>query len=270
MVAAARFSLAEESNMSPKPVTQLHGTDHRPHPTLRKYYGEDVSRRAFVNRLFDDGAPYYDRIISWMSLGTGNRYRREALERAGVEHGSHVLDAASGTGPVAAAARELVGEKGRIVALDPSRGMLLEDQESRGLRAQGIAEMLPFPDASFDFVTMGYALRHVATLEQAFAEYLRVLKPGGRVLILEISAPDSRALYHAIRFYLNVIVPWTTRLVTRSARAQEMMHYYWHTIDHCVPAETILAALRSVGFEGLDLGEVGPVFKEYRAERPRA
>jgi demethylmenaquinone methyltransferase/2-methoxy-6-polyprenyl-1,4-benzoquinol methylase len=184
-----------------------------------------------------------------MSLGSGALYRRQALERLGLRPGMAVLDVATGTGLVARAAAELTGGSG-VIGLDPSRGMLDEARRAASVPlVQARGEALPFPDARFDALSMGYALRHVSDVFAAFREYHRVLRPGGRVLILEISRPASRTGLWLARLYLKRLLPLVTRLGTGSASAQRLMDYYWDTIERCVAPEAILEALRRSGFE---------------------
>lgn len=236
----------------------------RPHPLLERYYDGETARVRRVRDWFDATAPSYDRITQGMSFGTGNWYRGRALERAGLAPGATMLDVACGTGLLAASARRIVGANGRVVALDPSAGMLGQAR-GRGLRSlvRGFAEALPFADGSFDFVSMGYALRHVADLEITFAEYRRVLRPGGRLLVLEITPPRSRLAFRLLRLYLGRIVPWLAR--RHGAAPGELMRYYWETIEQCVAPSAILAALAASGFD--DTGrrvELG-IFSEYAA-----
>lgn len=235
-----------------------------PHPPLAQYANAPAARQQFVNDLFDSAAPYYDRIESAMSFGMGSWYRRDALRRHGLTTGLLALDVATGTGLVARAASELVGPTGLVVGLDPSRGMLAESK-LRGGRSlvQSVGEALPFADHTFDFLTMGYALRHVPDLEQAFREYRRVLKPGARVLILEISRPDSALGRAFAGLYLGRIVPLATRIGTGSADAERMMKYYWDTIDNCVPPATILDALAKAGFSNHGRVTTGGIFNDY-------
>ena len=164
-----------------------------PHPTLDRYYADQSGQRAFLDSMFAATAPHYRRLDGLVSLGSGPSYRRYALSHAGLKPGMDMLDVATGTGLVAQAARTLVGPSGRVTGLDRNGGMLAEAQRTlgRGL-VQGTAESLPFRDDRFDFLSMGYALRHVTDLEVTFREYFRVLKPGGTVLILEFSRPRSR------------------------------------------------------------------------------
>lgn len=238
-----------------------------PHDVLPAYYGSAAERRPFVGRLFDDGAPYYEKINRWMSLGTGVFYRRDALRRAGLTPEMKVLDVATGTGVVARAALDVVGPRGRVLGLDPSAGMLHEAGRLAELRLlRGFAEALPVADRSIDFLSMGYALRHVSDLAATFAEYHRVLRPGGRLLILEIVRPPGRVSLALVRFYLRRLVPWLVAGGGREART--MMEYFWDTIDACVSPETILDALREVGFVAVRRHTVWGFLSEYQAQRP--
>jgi demethylmenaquinone methyltransferase/2-methoxy-6-polyprenyl-1,4-benzoquinol methylase len=237
-----------------------------PHPTLEPYYGTADNRRAWVDRIFDTTARHYDWINRVMSFGSGIWYRREALRRAGVGPGAVILDVCIGSGQVARPALELVGDSGHVVGLDASIGMLMEAQ--RAVPAplmQGYVERLPVASASVDFVTMGYALRHVADLHTTFSEYLRVLRPGGTLLILELTRPRRRAMYALVRFYLQSVVPTIARLGGRDARI--LMRYFWDTIDNCVPPEKILDALDHSDFETPERYVLFDLFSEYRAHK---
>lgn len=248
--------------MSVTPVVQP------PHPTLDRYYAGDRDRPRFVNRLFDEGAPHYEWVCSVMSLGTGEQYRKDALRAAGVGPGTRVLDVATGTGLVLRPAIALSGGRG-VIGLDPSAGMLAEcRRRAAAPLVQGLGETLPFRDGSFDVVSMGYALRHVYDLRVLFAEYLRVLRPGGRIVVLEISQPDSRIGRQLNKLMLGTLVPGVARL-WKGAPAAVMMRYFWDTIEHCVPPATILAALRDAGFAEAARQVTGGVLSRYHAIRPR-
>jgi demethylmenaquinone methyltransferase/2-methoxy-6-polyprenyl-1,4-benzoquinol methylase len=240
-----------------------------PHPTLDRYYRRDADREAFVQDLFDRGARHYDTVSGVMALGSGLWYRRDALRRAGLVPGMKVLDVAMGTGLVARAAVQILGDRRAVVGLDPSAGMLREARRRAGVPAVlGLGERLPFAAGAFDMVTMGYALRHVAALDATFGEYARVLRPGGRVLLLEITRPSSAVVYRLLRFYLGGLVPRVTRLATRSADAERMMRYYWDTIASCVPPAAVLAALHAAGFQATARQGMGGLLTEYHARWP--
>ena len=116
---------------------------------------------------------------------------------------------------------------------------------------------------------MGYALRHVTSLEEAFREFLRVMKPGGKLLILEITKPAGRLSGFLFRLYFGQIYPFLTRLFTRSNAARDMMRYYWETMDACVPPATVLGALEGARFAAVRRDTVLGLFSEYTAVKPR-
>ena len=220
-----------------------------PHPALPDYYPDLAQRPAFVRGLFDRTAGYYDRVNHLFSFGSGSWYRRRALEQAGLRPGMTVLDVAIGTGLVARQALAITGDPQSVVGLDVSAGMLAE--VGRLLKIpllQGLMEQLPVANARFDFVSMGYALRHVADLNTTFREFHRVLRPGGTLLILEIARPAQPFKRALLKFYMGRLIPLLSRLTTGNRDMQTLMRYYWDTIEHCVPPETILDAIRTAGF----------------------
>jgi demethylmenaquinone methyltransferase/2-methoxy-6-polyprenyl-1,4-benzoquinol methylase len=175
-----------------------------------------------------------------------------------------LLDLASGTGVVARAATEVTGEPRSIVGMDASLGMLLSGR-TQSSKVQSPAESLPLRDASFDRITIGFALRHFADLGAVFSECRRVLKPGGKLLVLEITAPESRMARAFLGVYMGGIVPAVIRLRTGSARAAQLYRYYWETTRDCVRPEVILGAMKEAGFaEATRHVEMG-IFSEYTA-----
>jgi demethylmenaquinone methyltransferase/2-methoxy-6-polyprenyl-1,4-benzoquinol methylase len=240
----------------------------RPHQPLPAYYVDETAHQQYVRRIFDDTAPDYDRIERILALGSGPRYRRMALQRAELHEGAEVLDVGIGTGLVAREALALIGKHGRLTGVDPSPGMLGEVALPDVELVVGRAEALPRPDASSDFLTMGYALRHIADVHAAFAEFFRVLRPGGRLLVLEITKPSGRIGTGLLKAYMRTAVPLIARAVSSKRDSAELWRYYWDTIEACIPPEQVLEALRAAGFQAVKRHvEVG-VFSEYRALKP--
>ncbi len=239
-----------------------------PHPVLDRYYRSEEERRSRIGAWFNEAASDYDWINQAASFGTGSWYRKQALLRAGLKPGMSLLDVGSGTGVVAAQAQAVVGRGGRVMALDPSLGML-SHAAKRGVRrrVRGVAEALPFPDQKFDVLSMGYALRHVVDLRATFVEYRRVLKPGGKVLLLEITPPSSRLAHHLLGFYMGRVMPFLARFGRGGKSSRELMEYYWDTIERCVPPATILRALAEAGFGKPERYVEHGILSEYTAAR---
>lgn len=260
----------EDHEIDHSPVTDACNTDRlAPHSVLDRFYSHPEQRQVVLDRLFDDSARYYDRITSLMSLGTGRCYRRDVLRRIGVNAGSRVLDVACGTGQISAAARELVGPSGSVLGVDPSDGMRRVAEERRGVQTiAGAADRLPVKDGSYDFVVMGYALRHVSDLIEAFREMRRVLRPGGTVAILEVTPPDERLSRALLKLYLKRIVPPASLLVTRSSQAMRLMTYYWESIEECVSPALIMASMVRAGFDQPVRHRTLGIFNEYVAVAP--
>ena len=244
---------------SPTPV-------HAPHVPLTDYYQTEQDRQAYLREIFDNTAADYDRIESMLAWGTGSRYRREALMRAGLTTGMKVLDVGVGTGLVAAQACILTGDATLVTGVDPSPGMMAASKLPKGIMLmEGRAESLPFPDNHFDFLSMGYALRHISDLGVAFAEFERVLKPGGRLCILEITQAQNRFGKWLLKNYMRGVIPLLTRFVTKQKDTATIWRYYWDSIEACVPPEQVLATLNVVGLTQVQRHlEVG-VFSEYQA-----
>ena len=237
-----------------------------PHPPITARYASSAEKPAFVRQLFDDGAKHYDTVVDWGFFHSGGFYRRWAQKRHGLKPGMQLLDVACGTGLMAVAAAQILGSAENITCLDPSEGMLAVARTKLAARfVQGRAEALPFADGAFDFLTMGYALRHVASLEETFSEFRRVLRPGGKLLILEVTKPSRRLGAFLFRLYFGRIYPFLTRLFTRSRDAATMMTYFWETMDACVPPQSVLDALRAAGFVQVARQPLLGLFSEYIA-----
>lgn len=240
-----------------------------PHPVLEEYYRREEDRAGRLSESFDATAQHYDGINRLMSFGSDRWYRRQALLRAGLTTGMKVLDVGCGTGLTAGLAAEITGNSGLVVGVDPSAGMLdVARQEGRvrhGVRGEGQA--LPVADNRFDLVTMTFALRHVPDLVQAFAEYRRVLKPGGKVLILEITVPDGGLRRRLLKFHMKRIVPMLASLRFRNAEANWCYRYCWESHARFAGPGAVRDAFLAAGLREPAHNKVLGLFSEFSAVR---
>lgn len=252
---------ADDFVTTPKPAPV-----HAPHVPLTDYYLTEQDRQAYLRQMFDKTAADYDRIEAVFAWGSGSRYRRQALIRSGLKAGMKVLDVGVGTGLLAAQACILAGDAALVTGVDPSPGMMAAAKLPDAMvLIEGRAESLPFPDNHFDFLSMGYALRHIGDLGVAFAEFERVLKPGGRLCVLEITQAQNRFGQWLLKNYMRSVLPFLARFVSRQKDAATIWRYHWDSIEACVPPEQVLTTLSAAGLtqvnRHLELG----VFSEYQA-----
>lgn len=239
---------------------------HAPHVPLTDYYQTEQDRQAYLRQIFDSTAADYDRIEAMLALGTGSSYRRQALVRAGLKTGMKVLDVGVGTGLVAVQECLLTGDAALVTGVDPSPGMMAASKLPKAMvLIEGRAESLPFPDNHFDFLSMGYALRHISDLSVAFAEFERVLKPGGRLCILEITKPQNRVGQWLLKNYMRGIIPLLTKFVSRQKDTVTMWRYFWDSIEACVRPEQVTATLSAAGLTEVKRHLVLGMFSEYQA-----
>lgn len=238
-----------------------------PHAPLSEYYDNEVEHERFVRDMFDATAADYDRVERLLAWGTGSWYRRQALLRAGLKTGMNVLDVGTGTGLLAREALALCGPQGSLIGVDPSPGMMAQAQLPRASLLQGRAEALPCADAGSDFVCMGYALRHLSDVDLALSEFHRVMRPGARLLMLEITCPRGALARWALKGYMRTLVPVAARLVTRRAGTATLWRYYWDTIEACIAPSQVLDAMRRAGFVDVDCHVELGIFREYTAAK---
>lgn len=237
-----------------------------PHVPLTDYYANEAERHVYLRRMFDRTAADYDRIETLLAWGSGSIYRRKALARAGLKTGMSVLDVGIGTGLLALQACALTGDAALVTGVDPSPGMMAAGKLPAALKLiEGRAESLPFPDSSFDFLSMGYALRHVSDLGVAFAEFERVLKPGGRLCLLEITQARSAIGRWLLKGYMRGVIPLLTRAVSRQKDTATLWRYYWDSINACAAPEQVLATLSAAGLTKVTRHVELGIFSEYQA-----
>jgi demethylmenaquinone methyltransferase/2-methoxy-6-polyprenyl-1,4-benzoquinol methylase len=131
----------------------------------------------------------------------------------------------------------------------------------------GSAEALPLPASAVDFVSMGYALRHVADLSLAFREFMRVLVPGGHLCILEITSPSGPLRRNLLKAYMRGIVPLVSGCIARHRDMPKLMRSYWDTIEACAAPAAIMASIREAGFVDVQRTVSLGVFSEYCARK---
>jgi demethylmenaquinone methyltransferase / 2-methoxy-6-polyprenyl-1,4-benzoquinol methylase len=232
------------------------------------YYRTPEEKQHFLRKIFDHTAPFYEGIARWGWFGTGNIYRRNALRRAGVTRDMRVIDVASGTGPVARALMRLVDSPDQIVCVEPSAGMIAESRKTVPcVHHQATAEALPVEDESFDFLTMGFALRHVDDLDATFREFRRVLKDGGKALVMDVTMPTSRVGRFFFRAYFKHILPSFTLVFSRNREAYRLMKYYWETMDQMTDRDDVSLIMRGAGFQSVNHRVLLGCFSEYEAIR---
>lgn len=211
-------------------------------------------KTARVRGVFDSVAGNYDLMNDLMSGGLHRLWKRFALAQTGLRPGQRALDVASGTGDLGAGLARQVGKEGLAVLTDINREMLALGRDrliDRGLAAQvrfviANAECLPFPDRSFDCVTIGFGLRNVTDKPAALAAMRRVLRPGGRLLVLEFSKPTLEALGPAYDVYSFKILPRLGGIVAGDAASYR---YLAESIRMHPDQATLGAMMRDAGFD---------------------
>jgi len=215
-----------------------------------------TEKARHVREVFDSVADRYDLMNDLMSLGIHRLWKRFTISMAGLRPGQRVLDLAGGTGDLTRLMAPRIGREGLVVLSDINaamlgngRSQLLDNGVSGNVAfAQANAEQLPFHDASFDLVTMAFGLRNVTDKQQALNSIFRVLRPGGRLLVLEFSRP-SKILKPAYDFYSFSILPKLGRLV---AGDEASYRYLAESIRMHPDQQTLRDMMRLAGFENCD------------------
>lgn len=186
---------------------------------------------SLVANVFHSVAAKYDVMNDVMSFGIHRLWKRFTIDCSAVRPGQKVLDLAGGTGDLTALFSKRVGPSGKVVLADINASMLAVGRDK--LRDQGLvdnieyvqanAEALPFADNSFDIITIAFGLRNVTNKDAALASMFRVLKPGGRLLVLEFSKPQSELLTKAYDFYSFNLLPKMGQLVAGDAESYQYL-----------------------------------------------
>ncbi|WIO74888.1 bifunctional demethylmenaquinone methyltransferase/2-methoxy-6-polyprenyl-1,4-benzoquinol methylase UbiE [Porticoccaceae bacterium LTM1] len=207
-----------------------------------------------VADVFHSVAAKYDLMNDLMSGGVHRLWKKVTIEMSGVRPGHHVLDIAGGTGDLTAKFSRIVGEEGLVVLADINDSMLKVGRDKlldMGVAGnvhftQADAQYLPYPDNSFDCITIAFGLRNVTDKDLALRSMLRVLKPGGRLLVLEFSKPTNGLLEKAYDFYSFNLLPKMGELVAQDA---ESYRYLAESIRMHPDQDTLKQMMVEAGFE---------------------
>ncbi len=210
-----------------------------------------------VKGVFDSVADNYDLMNDLMSFGIHRLWKRYAIELSAARKGQQILDLASGTGDLAMKFAQIVGQQGSVIMSDINQAMLVNGRDrmiDKGIVnhlqfVQLDAEQIPFEDNSFDCVTIAFGLRNVTHKETALKEMLRILKPGGRALILEFSKPISAPFRKIYDLYSFKILPKIGRFV---AKDEDSYRYLAESIRMHPDQMTLQEMMQNAGFEHCD------------------
>ena len=235
--------------------------DEHDAPNGETHFGYDVvptdEKAAKVADVFSSVARRYDLMNDLMTWGLHRRWKRAAVRMAGVEPGNRVLDLAGGTGDLALRMAKRVGPTGHVVLADINPSMLAEAErrlaksplKDRVSVREADAEELPFEPGEFDAVTISFGLRNVTDQPRALASMLRVLKPGGRLVVLEFSRPVAWAVKPFYDAYSFAVLPLLGRLVLGDAASYR---YLAESIRVHPDRQTLLDMLRDAGYSSAD------------------
>ncbi len=193
---------------------------------INPYSGDERNKTQQVEAMFDSIAPAYDFMNAAMSFGLHRRWLRKAIKKAAVDSPTKILDVATGTADVAIALSQRLHDA-QITGIDLSEGMLAIGRKKvnkAGLNQridllQADCLNLPFPDNSFDCITVAYGVRNFEHLLEGYKEMTRVLRKGGRIVVIELSTPRSPWVKPFYKFYTRYIIPLVGRIVSKDVRA---------------------------------------------------
>ncbi|MFT5813608.1 MAG: demethylmenaquinone methyltransferase/2-methoxy-6-polyprenyl-1,4-benzoquinol methylase [Psychroserpens sp.] len=215
---------------------------------------EKNEKESKVASVFHSVAQQYDVMNDLMSFGIHRLWKRFTIDASGVRPGNKVLDLAGGTGDLTAKFSQLVGREGKVILADINSSMLNVGRDKlrdRGLvqnieYVQANAQYLPFEDNTFDVITIAFGLRNVTDKDMALRSMFRVLKPGGRLLVLEFSKPEHELVNKAYDFYSFNILPKIGELVAKDGDSYQ---YLAESIRMHPDQETLKTMMDAAGFE---------------------
>jgi demethylmenaquinone methyltransferase/2-methoxy-6-polyprenyl-1,4-benzoquinol methylase len=246
--------------------TNIPDTSEHIIPTEKLPGFQPESKANYVNRMFGQIAPKYDLMNRLMTFGLDQGWRKVVVRESNLKIGDTALDVATGTGDIALALAEVVGQTGKVIASDFSMEMMKPGPAKAAKKGVGKivqfmaadALNLPYSDNSFAGITTGFAMRNVVDIERAFSEMRRVVKPGGRVVCLEVAKPKFALVRLGHQLYFNKIVPLIGSLISGH---KEAYTYLPESAKNFPPPEELKrimekAGLRNVRFKRYGLGAV--------------
>ena len=222
-----------------------------------------------VTRLYDRAARRYDLLNNLISFGTSNWYRRRTILSLELPSDASLVDVGSGTGVLALAAQRFLPDSSQIIAVDPSPEMRAMASRAgvRDVRA-GSFSLIPVEDSSMDAMVSGYAIRYVEHLSEAFAEARRVLRPGGRLVLLEMMVPRSPVPRRVLKFLICGLGSRVFSLACGSRATGELMRHFWDSISSFQSPDFVVESLKDSGFLDVEYRYVGGLLGEFRARVP--
>ncbi len=201
------------------------------HDDIKPYQDSQLSKKQQVASMFNSIAGKYDFLNHFLSIGIDVRWRKKAINLLRNLHPQKILDVATGTGDVAILTAKMLQPKS-IIGLDISTGMLEVGREKIAKKKltgtiqmlEGDSENMPFPDNSFDAITVSFGVRNFQNLEKGLREMYRVLKPGGKAVIIEFSRPKQAAFKGIYKLYMNVVTPNIGKMISKNFEAYEYLN----------------------------------------------
>ncbi|MBC8479519.1 MAG: bifunctional demethylmenaquinone methyltransferase/2-methoxy-6-polyprenyl-1,4-benzoquinol methylase UbiE [FCB group bacterium] len=216
---------------------------------MTEFIHSGEEKKKYVQKMFDDISPRYDFLNHFLSLGIDLYWRRQLVKSLGIIKGQKILDVATGTGDVGFAI--LRHHDVQVVGLDYAYNMTVIGRNKAIQRKitsfdflQGDGENLPFPDSTFDALTISYGFRNIGHYDIALAEFFRGLAPNGTLAILEFSVPRSKLFGLLYRFYFNHVLPKLAGLFSRKSAYR----YLPESVQEFPERQEVLEMMKNAGF----------------------
>lgn len=222
---------------------------------VKPYNNESSSKKEEVAEMFNNISKRYDFLNHFLSLGIDKIWRKKAVKKLKTLQPKQLLDIATGTGDFAIALLKLNPEK--VVGLDISSGMLeigKQKMKKKGYDDKismilGDSENLPFEDGEFDAITVGFGVRNFENLEKGLGDMLRVLRPGGKAVILEFSKPKKFPIKQLFGFYSKRLIPFFGKLISKDKRAYE---YLPESVEAFPEGQAFKDIMTKVGYTNIE------------------